>query len=78
MVKSELVQNGALIRHYTDDPHMGLLQTDTGRVYEEAVDVYPTAHTYEEIPMEHPRQERGLEERVTALEKEVVEMKGAM
>ena len=52
MIKTEILENGRLIRHYSDMPNMGLLQVDTGVEYAEAVDVNPTNHVYEEIPME--------------------------
>ena len=78
MLKSELMQNGNWIRHYSDDPNMGVLQKDTGLIYDEAVDIYPTEHTYEEVPLGRSRVRHDLEERVTRLEEEMVEVKGAM
>lgn len=47
MIKTELINNGHLIRTYSDSG-MYLLQTDTGIVYGEAIDVYPTSHVYAE------------------------------
>ena len=46
------------IRHYSD-AGMKLLQTDTGELFDDAVDVYPTNHIYEEtnIPIEQPIEE---------------------
>lgn len=41
--------NGNLIRTYTDDPTKALLQLQTGAVYDEAIDVYPSRFTYVEI-----------------------------
>ena len=52
MIKTELLQGGKLIRTYSDTPGMGLLQTDTGIQYSDAVDLNPCPHTYQEIPME--------------------------
>ena len=57
MLKTELLQDGKLIRTYSDTPGLGLLQTDTGIKYSEAVDLNPTAHTYKEIPMEAPQED---------------------
>ena len=55
MIQRELLKNGALIRHYSDEGKM-LLQVETGLEYAEAVDVVPCQYTYEEtdkrIPME--------------------------
>ena len=52
MVKTEILESGRLIHTYSDTPGMGLLQTDTGVEYADAVDLYPTVHSYVEIPME--------------------------
>ena len=55
MIQRELLKNGALIRHCSDEGKM-LLQVETGLEYAEAVDVVPCQYTYEEtdkrIPME--------------------------
>ena len=40
--------NARLIRTYTDDPDKVLQQVETGRVYDEAIDVYPCRFTYRE------------------------------
>ena len=47
MIKTEMMQNGTLIRHFSDTGKM-LLQVETGAVYSEAVDVVPCRYTYEE------------------------------
>ena len=47
MVQTEILQDGKLIRHYSDDGK-ALLQVETGFVYAEAVDVIPCRYTYEE------------------------------
>ena len=49
MLKSEHPYNGRddRIRHYSDERKM-IRQIDTGNLYEEAVDRYPTPHEYEE------------------------------
>ena len=47
MIQTELLKNGTLIRHYSDEGKM-LLQVETGLEYAEAVDVVPCQYTYEE------------------------------
>ena len=53
MIQTELLNDGKLIRHYSDE-NMMLLQVETGSLYGEAVDVVPCRFTYEEtdIPIE--------------------------
>lgn len=38
-----------LIKTWTDDETKTLLQVETGAMYDEAIDLYPCAYTYEEI-----------------------------
>ena len=54
-IQTELLKNGALIRHYSDSGKV-LLQVETGIAYDEAVDVVPCRYTYEETdkPIELP------------------------
>lgn len=52
MICTNMLNEGKLIHTYSDSG-MWLLQTDTGVVYTEAVDVYPTAHTYTETEPEY-------------------------
>lgn len=47
MIKTELLKNGKLIRHYSD-MDMKLIQVETGMVYDEAIDIVPCRYTYEE------------------------------
>lgn len=47
MIKTELLKNGTLIRHYSDIG-MKLLQVETGVMYDEAIDIIPCQYTYEE------------------------------
>ena len=47
MIKTELLQDGALIRHYSDQG-MKLRQVETGIEYDEAIDIVPCKYTYEE------------------------------
>ena len=46
-IKTELVDNGGRIRHYSDNGFR-ILQVETGIVYDEAVDVLPCRYTYTE------------------------------
>ena len=47
MIKTEILKDGTLIRHYSDK-RMKLKQVETGFVYDEAIDVIPCKYTYEE------------------------------
>ena len=47
MVKTEILQDGTLIRHYSSKGKP-LLQVETGIVYDEAVDTIPCRYTYKE------------------------------
>ena len=47
MIKTELLNDGTLIKHYSDAGFM-LLQVETGVKYADPVDVVPCRYTYEE------------------------------
>lgn len=47
MIKTEYLNDGTLIKHYSDAGFM-LLQAETGIKYSEPVDVVPCQYTYEE------------------------------
>lgn len=47
MIKQELLNDGTLVKNYSDEGFK-LLQVETGIVYDEPVDVYPCPYTYEE------------------------------
>lgn len=47
MIKTELLNDGTLIKHYSDAGYM-LLQVETGAKYSDPVDVVPCIYTYEE------------------------------
>ena len=47
MIKTELLNDGTLIKHYSDAGFM-LLQVETGIKYADPVDVVPCMYTYEE------------------------------
>lgn len=47
MIKTEYLNEGTLIKQYSDSGFM-LLQEDTGAKYAEAIDIVPCPHTYVE------------------------------
>lgn len=47
MIKTEFLNDGTLIKHYSDKGVM-LLQVETGIKYSDPVDVVPCRYTYEE------------------------------
>ena len=47
MIKIELLNDGTLIKHYSDEGFM-LLQNETGIKYADPVDVVPCRYTYTE------------------------------
>ena len=47
MIKTELLNDGTLIKHYSDAGFM-LLQVETGIKYSDPVDVVPCRYTYDE------------------------------
>ena len=61
MILSELLQEGMVIRHWSDRNVM-LRQVETGELYEDAVDVIPCRFTYEETEIEIPDTELDAEE----------------
>ena len=47
MIKTEFLNDGTLIKHFSDAGFM-LLQVETGIKYADPIDVYPCRYTYEE------------------------------
>lgn len=47
MIKTEFLNDGTLIKHYSDAGYL-LLQVETGLKYADPVDVVPCRYTYEE------------------------------
>ena len=45
MILTELLNNGTLIRHYSDEGYL-LLQVETGAKYSDPVDIVPCPYTY--------------------------------
>lgn len=51
MIKTELLKNGTLIRHFSDNGKK-LSQIETGVEYDEAIDIIPCRYTYKETDTE--------------------------
>ena len=47
MILTEFLNDGTLIKHYSDAGFM-LLQVETGVKYSDPIDVFPCRYTYEE------------------------------
>lgn len=47
MILTEYLNDGTLIRHYSDAGYM-LLQNETGAIYSDPIDVVPCRYTYTE------------------------------
>lgn len=47
MIQYEYLNNGTLVKHYSDAGFM-LLQVETGIMYSDPIDVVPCKYTYEE------------------------------
>ena len=62
MIQTELLNDGTLIRHYSD-AGMILLQNETGMKYADPIDVVPCPYTYTETD-EPIEQEETVEELV--------------
>ena len=60
MIKTEYLNDGTLIKHYSDAGYM-LLQNETGIMYADPIDVVPCRYTYSEteelIEVEEPENE---------------------
>lgn len=59
-VDSEGVAHEDLVKHASDSGK-SIMQLETGRVYEEAVDNYPCAYTYVEIENEKMKTDKDVE-----------------
>ena len=58
MIKTEMLNNNTLIRHYSDE--YKVIQVETGYMYDEAVDIYPCPFTY--IESEELKEQEELQE----------------
>ena len=47
MIKTEFLNDGTLIKHFSDAGFM-LLQVETGAKYSDPIDIFPCPYTYEE------------------------------
>ena len=47
MIKTEFLNDGTLIKHFSDAGFM-LLQNETGIKYADPIDIFPCPYTYEE------------------------------
>ena len=47
MIKTEYLNDGTLIKHYSDERYL-LLQNETGAKYAEPIDIVPCPYTYTE------------------------------
>lgn len=56
MIVTEYLNNGTLVRHYSDK-NLLLLQNETGVKYDEAIDVVPCRYTYTETDESAPSYE---------------------
>lgn len=67
MIKTELLNDGTLIKHYSDAGFM-LLQVETGAKYSDPIDVVPCRYTYEETDekIETEEYESEIEEKAAA------------
>ena len=61
MIKTEYLNDGTLIKHYSDAGYM-LLQVETGTKYSEPVDIVPCIYTYEETTEFIETEENGMSE----------------
>ena len=71
MIKTELLRDGTLIRHYSDEGKM-LLQNETGAKYTDPVDVYPCPYTYTETDEFVEGEEEATSEEFFEMVKEVL------
>lgn len=62
MIIEEFLNNGTLIKHYSDKGVL-MLQVETGAMYGEAIDIVPCRYTYTEtdIPSESEDEEEEIE-----------------
>lgn len=69
MIREEIIQhaeNVFVVRHYSDLGYK-IRQIETGKLYEDAVDVYPCIYTYEETNEPIPDSESDAEEALNIL-----------
>lgn len=59
MIQTELLKNGTLIRHFSDNGKK-LSQKETGVEYDEAIDIIPCRYTYKETDINVEIEEESL------------------
>ena len=64
MIREEFISESR-VRHYSDSGMM-ILQTETGRLYEDAVDIVPCPYTYAETDEPIPYDEGSIEDKAEA------------
>ena len=67
MILTELLNDGTLIKHYSDEGYL-LLQVETGAKYSDPIDIYPCPYTY--IETDEKEEEEVEEAEELALEEE--------
>ena len=71
MIKTELLKDGTLIKHYSDAGFM-LLQNETGLKYAEPIDAYPCKYTYVETKVYIKGKEPVVKEEIEKLDEETI------
>jgi hypothetical protein len=61
MILTEYLNDGTLIKHYSDKGVM-LLQVETGIMYSDPIDMIPCRYTYEETDVIIEKEENEIEE----------------
>ena len=56
MIKTEFLNDGTLIKHFSDEGFV-LLQVETGVMYDEPIDLVPCRYTYEETDIKNNKKE---------------------
>ena len=67
MIQTEFLNDGTLIKHYSDAGYM-LLQNETGMKYADPIDIVPCQYTYSETdePIEESEDMSVIEEKALA------------
>ena len=61
MIKTEFLNDGTLIKHFSDEGFV-LLQVETGAMYDEPIDLVPCRYTYEETDIKIEAEPEQVEE----------------
>lgn len=75
MIKTEMLRDNTLIKHYSDEGWM-LQQVETGVMYADPVDIYPCPFTYVEtdvkVETEEGEEEQNPEQKEKALAYDII------